>query len=353
MAAISGKISVRSPRPLPSVSIAMATYNGERFISAQLESIAAQTVTPSELVIVDDRSNDKTMEIVKSFARGARFPIRLKKNERHRGYATSFMSAANECGSDIISFCDQDDVWDSRKLELCLAPFADEAVRLVYHNALVVDEGLRAIGDLSYLACKYATLGELELGPVRFPKGFTTLFRRDLMRLAPHWANSFNFHIIGSPESHDQFIPFLANAFGRVAYRHELLAKYRRHANNAGGEVKWKLSTIDRAIRAASRDLKGWSNMAATFTRRAEILDKIANAGPEGFSAASATRASAYYRAYARLYSERAEIYQGSRFVQRMRTFKTLAYKGGYGGNVWSKGLNSAAKDFLRGVLRI
>lgn len=331
----------------------MATYNGERFISAQLESIRGQTAPPNELIVVDDQSSDKTIEIVERFARSVNFPVRLKRNSRRKGYGATFMSAASKCDSDIISFCDQDDVWDNRKLELCLTPFADRSVLMVYHNAIVVDEQLRTIGDLGYIASRSVKMRELELGPLRFPKGFTSLFRRDLMRLAPYWADSLGFNASDSPESHDQFFPFLANAFGCIAYRPEFLAKYRRHGSNAGEETRWKLNKFERAVRAASRDLRGWSNMAKTFRRRAEILETIAAKPPNGFSATTAMRASAYYRAYAHLYCQRVDTYQQSTFVERMRAFRRVVVEGGYNGDAWSKGISSAAKDFFRGVLGI
>ena len=97
------------------VSIAMATYNGSRFIDEQLQSLNRQTVIPAELVITDDCSTDGTMDIVQQFARSARFPVRFERNSERLGYRANFMRAAQLCVSDVISFCDQDDIWDKRK----------------------------------------------------------------------------------------------------------------------------------------------------------------------------------------------------------------------------------------------
>ena len=64
------------------ISIAMATYNGERFIREQLNSLAAQTRLPDELVVVDDGSVDRTLEILEQFKRKAAFAVRIFRNER-------------------------------------------------------------------------------------------------------------------------------------------------------------------------------------------------------------------------------------------------------------------------------
>ena len=110
----------------------MATYNGERFIGEQLESFLTQTILPTELVVTDDGSTDATLDIVASFAARAPFPVRIERNAENLGYQTNFMKAARLCSSDIIAFCDQDDIWLPRKIEICLLAFdhPDVFVRL-------------------------------------------------------------------------------------------------------------------------------------------------------------------------------------------------------------------------------
>src|SRR6516165_6563427 len=95
----------------------MATYNGAHFIRAQLESIAQQTLLPSELVVRDDASSDHTLNIVEQFASHAPFPIRIYRNAVRLGYPDNFMQAAALTTGKWIAFCDQDDIWLSQKLE--------------------------------------------------------------------------------------------------------------------------------------------------------------------------------------------------------------------------------------------
>ena len=102
------------------ISVAMCTYNGEKYLREQLESIALQTRLPAELVICDDRSTDSTSEIIRNFADSAPFPVRFNLNPVNLGGATkgitkNFEQASRLCTGDLIAFCDQDDVWLPKK----------------------------------------------------------------------------------------------------------------------------------------------------------------------------------------------------------------------------------------------
>src|SRR4051812_16300560 len=98
------------------ISIALATYNGEKYLSAQLESLALQTRLPAELVVCDDCSTDRTIDIIDEFIARAPFPVRVARNESRLGFVNNFMRAAQGCRADLIAFCDQDDIWEPNKL---------------------------------------------------------------------------------------------------------------------------------------------------------------------------------------------------------------------------------------------
>src|SRR5882762_9087557 len=98
------------------ISIAMCTYNGARYLREQLDSIAAQTRPPSELIVCDDNSLDETREIVAGFAASAPFPVRLGVNEQNLGSIRNFERAIKLCEGDLIALSDQDDVWLPEKL---------------------------------------------------------------------------------------------------------------------------------------------------------------------------------------------------------------------------------------------
>src|SRR5690348_14254665 len=107
------------------ISVAMATYNGARFVTEQLDSIAGQTQLPVEVVICDDRSTDETVSILESFAAKAPFRVTLHRNDEQLGYRLNFKKAVSFCTGDLIAFCDQDDVWHPDKLKTLSAQFGE------------------------------------------------------------------------------------------------------------------------------------------------------------------------------------------------------------------------------------
>ncbi len=95
------------------ISVAMATYNGEKYIEEQLRSIFNQSLPVDEVIIRDDRSKDATAEIVRRFIAENKLEDRIdfKVNEHNLGYASNFMEALRCTTGDYVFFCDQDDIW--------------------------------------------------------------------------------------------------------------------------------------------------------------------------------------------------------------------------------------------------
>lgn len=133
-------------RPL-TISIAMCTYNGERFIQEQLDSFLKQSRLPDELVVCDDGSQDMTISILEDFCRRAPFPVRIFINSANLGYSRNFEKAMSICRGDIIAFSDQDDVWKPQKLARFEHFFKERPkVGCVFCNASLVDEELKPLG---------------------------------------------------------------------------------------------------------------------------------------------------------------------------------------------------------------
>jgi glycosyltransferase involved in cell wall biosynthesis len=108
------------------ISVALCTYNGSRFLPAQLESIASQDRRPDELVVCDDCSTDGTMAIVERFAANCGFEVRTEKNAKNLGSTENFARAVLLCRGDVIVLCDQDDRWLANKLSRLERAFADQ-----------------------------------------------------------------------------------------------------------------------------------------------------------------------------------------------------------------------------------
>src|SRR4051794_13032642 len=98
-------------------SIAMTTFNGERYLREQLDSLSAQDRLPDELVVCDDGSSDGTLEMVRAFAASSPFEVRLVENDERLGVTGNLEKAISLCDGELIALCDQDDVWRSDKLQ--------------------------------------------------------------------------------------------------------------------------------------------------------------------------------------------------------------------------------------------
>lgn len=225
---------------MPAVSIAMATYNGAKYLREQIDSLAAQTLLPVELVITDDGSTDNTADIVTEFAKTAPFPVHFYSNPINLGYRGNFMKAASLCSGKLIAFCDQDDVWLPNKLEKCAVQFENPEVILAYHAATVTDEKLNPIDALERMAAPYALNGPNTLEPTFYSLGFTLMFNRALLAFNDAWRGSIDFYDGTSREAHDQWFFSLASGLGTIAYISDPLVLYRRHENTTTDWIKPK-----------------------------------------------------------------------------------------------------------------
>jgi glycosyltransferase involved in cell wall biosynthesis len=339
-----------------SVSVAMATYNGQKFIREQLDSLAAQQHLPSELIITDDASSDKTVVIAEQFAKTAPFPVHVHRHEKRVGYRANFMRAARHCISDVIAFCDQDDIWSPRKLALCIEPFRDPAVLLAYHNAEVVTETGERLGSLDHLASATMT-PPLSLCPMRYPNyalGFTEVFRRSILEFSDLWEISLDYNDSAVPMAHDQWVFFIASVFGTIAYINEALASYRQHgANLYGSNLHGRhrpmsfIAYIADLLSNPSDELCGLQKLSA---RCAEILEK-ARCNLADPCHHLATLGAGRYRFLEELYVARKELYTSASLLDRVKAFHRITSKDGYRPKrSWGLGRNALLRDLCLGI---
>lgn len=130
-----------------STSVCLATYNGASFVAEQIRSILDQLGDDDEIVVVDDRSADNTLEIVRGFGDPR---IRIFPNERNIGVNAAFARAMSLATKDFILLSDQDDVWTPNRKELMLQAFRDPRVDVVAGNYQLIDrEGGPLPGSLA------------------------------------------------------------------------------------------------------------------------------------------------------------------------------------------------------------
>jgi glycosyltransferase involved in cell wall biosynthesis len=326
-----------------SVSIAMATFNGAQYLRRQLNSLAAQSYAPGELVIVDDGSNDETLSIVAAFAKEAPFPVRVYRNEARLGYRGNFMRAANLCGSDLIAFCDQDDYWHPNKIKACVERFNEPDVLLVYHNADVVTVDGKQIGRLD----EFPVGQPFSSGPMSFSLGFTQVFRRSMLRFSNLWMMSLDHLVPGEPLAHDQWFFFLASVFGKISYLSEPLVAYVQHEDNTSGPIN-NVDTLRKIESVLLKHGYQYSLNSKSLERRAAILDS-ACVDLDGIWRECAQIAANNYRKLSEVYAKRSTIYMSPKFGDRLMAFRSLLAMGSYDG-VWRLSRKSLVKDICLGV---
>ena len=201
---------------LPTVSIALATYNGARFLRQQLDSLDAQELLPKELVVTDDASSDATADIVARFAETARFPVYFHRNETRLGWRANFFRAMSLCKGDTIALCDQDDVWYPTKLKVMAGVLADPEVLLAHHGADLIDEDGQRRGVMQQAFRESTTRAQSRHSNWPNPFGLTMVFRRRLLRYVDLWADPACFYAPDKPFPHDQWLFNFAINLGTV-----------------------------------------------------------------------------------------------------------------------------------------
>lgn len=206
------------------VSIAIATYNGEKFLKQQLDSIYNQTYKDFEVVVCDDCSSDKTVEILKEY--NSKYGLKYFINDENLGFVKNFEKAISQCSGQFIAFCDQDDIWLPEKIEILLNEIQDSL--LIHSDAYIVDENEKIISQsYSKYAQKIFTKNTIELLFYNFVTGCTTMINRRLL--------DFSFPFPKDVIAHDWWFAFIATKLNSVKYYNKPLIKYRQHSSNALG----------------------------------------------------------------------------------------------------------------------
>jgi hypothetical protein len=214
----------------------MCTFNGARFLGAQLESIGAQTRPPNELVVCDDGSSDGSVEVVREFARCAAFSTRLAVNDRNLGSTKNFEKAISLCQGDIVALADQDDVWYRHKLERIEQAFLRSSdINLAFSDADLIDDDSRLLSGRLWATFFFDRAEQIQFANghalnvlLKHPvvTGATMAFRRECFGpLQP----------IPAKQIHDRWISFLLSARGQFEVISDPLMQYRQHQGQQEG----------------------------------------------------------------------------------------------------------------------
>lgn len=213
------------------ISVAMCTYNGEKYIREQLESIINQSMLPDEIVICDDCSKDNTVNIIKETLDNWSGKVHLVVNDKNLGYRKNFKKAISLCNGDIIFLSDQDDVWNRNKIEIMVNALNNSDAILAFHDVEIVDENLNLIKKSFWKLLKFDYQKFLQSDFRRVfegnvVQGSACVFRKELFNCARPF-----------PEAavHDEWLGLVALTKGKIIPVNKPLAKYRQSGNNAIG----------------------------------------------------------------------------------------------------------------------
>ena len=203
------------------ISIAMCSYNGERFIKEQIDSILYQTYSNFELIITDDCSSDKTIEIIKNYQENDK-RIKLYQNETNLGFVKNFEKSISLCTGDYIALADQDDIWKKDKLKTFIENIGENV--LIYSDALLIDEHASSMEKELIRPDKDLISGSNNRAFIleNCISGNTLMFKKELVKQILPIPDDISFH--------DIWIAFVASTYGSIIFTDEPMTYYRRYS---------------------------------------------------------------------------------------------------------------------------
>ena len=223
------------------IDIVLATYNGEKYLAEQLESILDSEYADFKLFVYDDGSTDNTTAIVKDFMERYPDKIFLAENIENLGYCKNFLEGlkytAKIAPADYYVFCDQDDVWLENRLSVCLHRMKEleeqngsETPILLFTDAVLVDEEMNSMGTTFFKADRLNT-DKLDLARLLMENkciGCTSFMNAALVEKLDGFDKRTRYH--------DWWMALIASAFGKVSYLDVPTVLYRQHSDNQVGQ---------------------------------------------------------------------------------------------------------------------
>jgi glycosyltransferase involved in cell wall biosynthesis len=270
------------------LSVALCTFNGERYIAQQLQSIFAQTELPLEIVICDDGSTDRTLWIIENMP-ASPVEVRIYRNSKNLHFAANFFKAASLCRGEYILFCDQDDIWEPNKVARIRNLLGREQPDLIIHQARRLDDKNGFIDPVTVPPMR-RDLSEPDLHAVigSYALGCCYAVRSRLIAQFPKFWEWDRFSQLkkdhGPFVGHDMII--FAHCWGKGTVRvlNEPLMQYRIHEGNVFGRMESAESYSLRHRLANKLSSKQLMHQGKSLIAQAELLRQIAAESDLGYS---------------------------------------------------------------------
>jgi glycosyltransferase involved in cell wall biosynthesis len=282
----------------PLISIVMATYQGEKYLKIQIESLLAQDYPNLEFIWVDDASTDQSLSILKAYAsQDAR--IHIIENLKNEGHNAAFEKGMKVANGEYIALSDQDDYWVPSKISTLVNGIGNYS--LIYSDSQLIDQAGKELPlKMSSLKRQIAYNSPLMYTFGAWAPGHTMLFKKEVLETALPLSNWV---------THDYLLGFSATCFNGIAYIPISMVHYRQHESNA----------IGADLKKAKKLYNTRSERNMRICERIKILAERCNYSKEK-------------QIFEQLYLD----FSGNSLFNRMRRFKTvmkyrddmLAYKG-------------------------
>lgn len=226
-------------------SVALCTFNGEKYLRKQLDSILEQTVAVDEIVVCDDLSTDATLSILNQYKETFPNIFKIHANEKNLRSVKNFEKAISLCENEIVFLCDQDDMWVPEKVEVILNQFKiSPELQVIATNAFIIndDEDMLNVSTIYDIPSKTTKeMKEILFFHQNFCTGATIAMRKefadDLMPFPPE--NLFH---------HDEWIALKASLKNQLLFLNDRLIKYRIHQNQLVGGVIFSEQDLQKRI---------------------------------------------------------------------------------------------------------
>ncbi|MCU1405333.1 MAG: glycosyltransferase family 2 protein [Glaciihabitans sp.] len=263
-----------------SISVALCTYNGERYLAEQLASILDGTLRPSQVVISDDGSTDATMAIVREWADTATstgITVTVLTDAPTHGVTANFARAIAACTGELIVLSDQDDRWQPSRLAAVSAAFTANPDLLLQHaDARLVDAAGTPIGRTLFesLGVTAADIAAINSGHGferylrrNLATGATVALRRSLLAAAEPLPNEW---------VHDEWLAIIASIVGRVDVSTEQVIDYRQHGSNQIGVAQPTLKyKLERMLRTSPDRNEALARRSTILAERLTALPRV------------------------------------------------------------------------------
>lgn len=245
------------------VSVALASYNGEKYLKEQIDSILNQSYKNIELIISDDNSTDNTDNIVSKFM-AVDTRVKYFKNKLEKGFVNNFENALSFCTGEFIALSDQDDIWNSNKIETLLTNIGSSS--LIHSDATLVDVRGNTISE-SYTKSAKKNIDHVDVIDVIINNpvtGCTLMFNRSLLDISIPFPRNLAVH--------DKWLALMATLENGIKYYDASLINYRQHGGNLIG-ASYKSKNLFEKYKSVKR--KKSSDVIHNETLQYELINSI------------------------------------------------------------------------------